>query len=120
MTYRCRQHRPGQRPAAAVVELAVLLPVLVFLFAIAIDFARVFYYVLTVDNCARSGALFASLAAESSEWQGNGSLIQAAQQAAVADGSSLSPALAAGNVTVQNATDADGNAVVQVTVKYTF
>jgi len=120
MLYRSRQHPSGKRRAAAVVELVVLLPVVVFLFAIAIDFARVFYYLLTVDNCARNGAVFASLAAESSEWQGNGGLIQATQQAAIADGGSLNPPLATSNVTVQNGTDANGNAVVEVTVTYPF
>jgi Flp pilus assembly protein TadG len=40
--------------------LALLLPLICFLFVVAVDFARVFYYDLTVANCARSGALYAS------------------------------------------------------------
>jgi Flp pilus assembly protein TadG len=47
------------RPGAATVELALLLPLLCFLFVIAVDFARVFYFDLTVANCARCGALYA-------------------------------------------------------------
>ena len=43
---RCR------RSATAVVELAVLLPFLVMMFLVAADFARVFYFSLTLTNCA--------------------------------------------------------------------
>jgi hypothetical protein len=35
-------------------------PFLVFLFLVAIDFCRVFYYTVAVENCARNGALWAS------------------------------------------------------------
>src|SRR5262249_31515546 len=55
-----RSPRRNARTAAMAVELAVLLPVLVFLFAVGVDFARVFYYQLTIENCARNGALFGS------------------------------------------------------------
>jgi len=48
------------RRGAAVAEMAILLSVLSFLFIISIDFARVFYYSLTLKNCARNGAYFAS------------------------------------------------------------
>src|SRR5438270_11392137 len=50
-----------RRRAAAIVELALLLPFLALLFAAAADFGRVFYYYVTVTNCARSGALYASI-----------------------------------------------------------
>lgn len=56
----CR-HQPSARcgrRAVAAVELAVLLPFLGFIFVLAIDFARVFYYTLTLNNCARTGAYF--------------------------------------------------------------
>src|SRR5262249_6623406 len=42
------------------VELAVLLPFLAFMFVVAIDYGRVFYYAMTVENCARTGAYLAS------------------------------------------------------------
>jgi Flp pilus assembly protein TadG len=51
--------RPGRR-ATAVAELAVLLPFLCFAFVAALDFGRVFYFSLTVTNCARNGALYGS------------------------------------------------------------
>ena len=48
------------RQGAQAVELALLLPFLAFMFVIAIDWARIFYYSITVENCARNGALFMS------------------------------------------------------------
>jgi Flp pilus assembly protein TadG len=55
------RNRPNhERTAAATVELAVLLSFLAFLFVIAVNFARIFYYSQVVENCARQGALYAS------------------------------------------------------------
>ena len=42
------------------MELAVLLPFLLFIFVAAVDFGRIFYYEVAVTNCARSGALYGS------------------------------------------------------------
>lgn len=52
--------RRNTRTGAAVVELAVVLPFLCFLFVVAIDYARIFYYTMTLENAARSGAYYAS------------------------------------------------------------
>jgi Flp pilus assembly protein TadG len=49
-----------RRRGVATVELAVLLPFLCFLMVISIDYARLFYFVVTVQNCARNGAYYAS------------------------------------------------------------
>jgi Flp pilus assembly protein TadG len=54
--FRLRQTRPG----VAAVELALLLPLLCFLFVVAVDYARVFYFTMTVTNCARSGGIYGS------------------------------------------------------------
>src|SRR5688500_673600 len=78
---RCRA-----RKGAAVVELAVLLPLLVFLFVIAVDFARVYYYSLTLTNCARAGALYASDPATADE-----SAFDSYEDAALADATNLNP-----------------------------
>lgn len=43
---------------AAAVELAVVLPVLVFLSMATVDFARLVNVQLTLQNCARNGALY--------------------------------------------------------------
>jgi Flp pilus assembly protein TadG len=48
-----------RRRGIAAVELALLLPFLAFLFVIAVDFSRVFFYSVTVTNCARNGAVYA-------------------------------------------------------------
>ena len=97
-----------------MVELAVLLPLLAFVFLIAIDYGRIFYYSLTVENCARNGAHFASNVLY-------GQMpYSSVQQAAIADGASLNPPLTTANVTVSNGTDASNNPTVTVTVNYTF
>ena len=56
-----RRNPLGRRRAVAAVELAVLLPLLGLLFVLAVDFARIFYFSMAVTNCARNGALYASL-----------------------------------------------------------
>ena len=51
------RHRPfGQ----SLVELALVLPVLMLLFAGALDLGRVFYSEITIENAAKEGALEAS------------------------------------------------------------
>ncbi len=103
--------RPRGRRAAAATELAVLLPFLALVFVAGLDFARVFYHALTITNCARNGAVYASAdpthAADSA----------GIQAAALVDASNLSPSP---NVTSSTGTDADGNPTVQVTVTYDF
>jgi Flp pilus assembly protein TadG len=95
----------------AAVELACLLPFLAFLFVIAVDWARVFYYTLTVTNCARNGALYAS----DPVTQAN-SPYASISDAALADAANLSPA-----PTVTSAAgSSDGSAYVEVTVTFPF
>ncbi len=101
------------RRASAAVELAVLLPFLGLMFTAALDFARVYYATQTLEQCASAGAMYAIGTAWTSASTGR---TQAAQNAAVANGGSLSPALQPENVTV--ATDAAGNATV--TAAYDF
>ena len=43
---------------AAAVELAGILPILVFCTMASVDFARVAYVQVTLQNCARNGALY--------------------------------------------------------------
>jgi Flp pilus assembly protein TadG len=54
---RAVEKRAAHRGAAAV-ELAILLPVLVFSSMMAVDFAQVAYVQVTLQNCARNGALY--------------------------------------------------------------
>lgn len=104
--------RCKSRSGIACVELAILLPFLAFGFLVAVDFARIFYYSITIANCARNGALFGSdpSAAVTSPYQ-------SIQQAALADAGSLSPSP---TVSTATTTDASGNICVAVTVSYLF
>lgn len=104
---RCRPLR-----GVAVVELAVLLPLLILLFVIAIDFARVFYFSLSLTNCARAGALYASDPTTADE-----SPFASAQAAALADATNLSPQP---TISTTSGTDGLGRKYVSVTAQYTF
>jgi Flp pilus assembly protein TadG len=94
-----------------VVELAILLPLLALLFVIAVDFGRVFYFSVTLQNCARAGALYAS------DWYvADESPFANVQEAALADATDLSPAP---TITTQDGTDG-GRSYVEVTAAYPF
>jgi len=104
--------RSGRRRAVAAVELAVLLPFLMFLFVAATDYCRVLYYTQVVTCCARNGAIYASdtYAASLSPYGG-------LEQAAKADASTtIAQDL---TVTSTSGTDSSGS-YVDVTVSYPF
>src|SRR5262249_40059603 len=101
-----------QRSGVAVVELAVLLPLLMFLFVITVDFARVYYFSVTLTNCARAGALYAYDPVAAVE-----SPFTSTSEAALADATNLSPQPV---ITSQNGVDAAGLAYVDVTATYPF
>jgi Flp pilus assembly protein TadG len=107
-TVRARRARRG----AAVVELAVLLPLLIFLFVIAVDFARIYYVSLTLTNAARAGALYAS-----DPGYANESPFANCVEAARADTTNLTPQPMITQIT---GTDAEGRAYVEVTAMYKF
>ena len=104
--------RKRNRRAAAAVELAIMLPLLMLIMMISCDFARLYYHYLTITNCARNGALWASDPTTSVYSQ-----YSTVTQAALADAPNLSPTP---TVTSSSGTDADGHANVSVTVNYTF
>jgi Flp pilus assembly protein TadG len=58
MTSPARRAHRNQRRGTASVELATLLPLMVFLSMAAVDFGRVVYQLVTLQNCARNGALY--------------------------------------------------------------
>ena len=110
-----RRHRGGVSRSCrgmAAVELAVVFPPLLLIFMGAVDYSRVFYDSVTVANCARNGALYASdpTFAASTPYT-------TLQQAATADALNLSPAP---GVTSVSGTDTSGGKYVDVTVNYTF
>jgi Flp pilus assembly protein TadG len=119
----------ANRPGAATVEFAVLAPFLAYIFLLAVDYGRVFYYSVTVQNAARKGALYGCQdAAHSTDTSG-------IQTAALADATDITPPASStstanggtGNggtsgptVTSATAVDKAGNPTVRVTVQYTL
>ena len=101
----------SRRKGVAAVELAALLPLLAFLFVIAVDWSRLFYYSITVENCARNGAFYASDPFDTTR-----SPYANITAAALADASNLTPP-----PTVSSVSGSDSNgAYVDCTVSYTF
>jgi Flp pilus assembly protein TadG len=105
------RRRAGRR-GVAVVELAVLLPLLVFLFVITVDFARVYYFSLTLQNCARAGAMYAS-----DPYVADESPFASTEEAALSDATNLTPSP---TITQTSGTDASGRSYVEVTAAYPF
>ena len=101
------------RRGAIAAELAIWLPFLALMFAVAIDFCRVYFATQTVQNCATAGAVYAS--GVSNADPANTTTANAIVQAALAEGVSLNPPLQSANVTT---TSSGGS--VQVTVTYDF
>jgi Flp pilus assembly protein TadG len=108
-------HPRKPRRGVAAVELAFLAPLLFFLFLITIDFGRVFYFSLTVANCARNGALW-----QSDPYARMESPYKTLSDAALADASNLNDLKNQSEVTYTNGTDESKNSYVEVTVTYRF
>jgi Flp pilus assembly protein TadG len=104
--------KASRRPGHAAVEFAVLLPFLLFICVLATDWARLYYYTITVEACARNGALYAS-----DQVTQNQSPYTSVQQAALAEAPALN---GTATVTQTNSTDSTGAAVVVVTVSVPF
>ena len=107
-----RRPQTMARRGVAAVELALLAPFLVFLFVVAIDYGRVFFASVTITNCARAGAVYASDPFAQRE-----SPYTSIEQAALAEAPTFTPTP---TVTTANGTDADGNPYTAVTVTGTF
>jgi Flp pilus assembly protein TadG len=106
-----RNARTG-RKAAAVVELAVLLPFLLWLCVIAADWARLMYFTQCINDCARAGALWAS-----DEEVRMKSRYASVTDAALAEAPGLSPRP---TVALANKADANGAPMVEVQVSMAF
>lgn len=100
-----------RRTGVAAVELAILLPLIALLFAIGVDWCRIFYHSVTVENCARNGALWGV-----DEYSGVLSQYTNVTDAALADASNLSPTP---TVTSASGTD-NGKLYFECTVTYNF
>jgi Flp pilus assembly protein TadG len=60
MILRTGRDRREPRSGVAAVELAMLAPLLAFILVVTVDWARIFYYVIVLENCARNGAYYGS------------------------------------------------------------
>jgi hypothetical protein len=83
----------------AAVELALLLPLLVFTCMAVVDFARVLYAMVILQNCARNGALYEFYSSAGCSLPAGWSSLSAAVQA---DAGSLS-------VTIPNTSNSNSN-----------
>lgn len=99
------------RSGTAAVELALLLPLLVLCFALAVDYARIFYYTVTLANCARNGATY-----------GSADVTRAVDQAGIATAARADAVnLNSQQLTVASTTDGGTTPTyVEVTVSYPF
>lgn len=115
MTFERSTDHESSRRGAAAVEFAMLLPFLMLLVVVAIDFSRLYYHYTTITNCARNGAIYASddvFAAEPPYYK-VGDRKQSITNAALVDASNLSPTP---RVTVLE----DSSSRVAVKVEYEF
>jgi hypothetical protein len=104
--------RQRQRRAAAVVELAVMVPFLAFLFVATTDFCRVFYFSQVVTTCARNAALYVGDPDSPIQWP--------YANVTAAAGADADPTVASKlTVTSASGTDAVGK-YTRVTVSYPF
>jgi Flp pilus assembly protein TadG len=104
--------RRRSRRGSGLLEAVFLVPLLLMLFFIALDYARVYFASITIANCARNGALYAADPNNHAQTDPSG-----LQSAALADASTLTPAP---TVTQRTGTETDGSAYVEVTVSYPF
>jgi Flp pilus assembly protein TadG len=102
----------NRRRGAAAVELAIVLPFVVFLFLVVVDFCRVYACTQTVQGCAETAVLFAGGTALPPP---DTAPDDAARQAAVADGALLDPPLGPDGVGITR-----DSSTVTVTVTYNF
>jgi Flp pilus assembly protein TadG len=109
---RFRANSKQGRRGAAVVEMALIAPVLVFLLLVAIDYCRIFYFTQIVSNCARNGGLYVTDSVQAT-WSPYATMEEAAKADATADLRS--------QLTVTSATGTDTiGAYTTVTVTYPF
>lgn len=117
---RLAEYRLGSRTGAverrrrgtATVEFTLLLPFLILMFVMAVDFGRVFYYSLALENCARAGAVYAADPIEAAQ-----SPYPSYQAAALAETTNFpsNPSLS-----LTTGTDASSNNYVAVTATWQF
>ena len=108
-----RRRGQERRRGAAVVEFAVCLPFLIFVFLMLLDYCRVFYGALTTGSCARNSSYQAADPTAAVE-----SPYPTLQAAAYADGTNLPSSSL--SFSTANGTDPSGNPTITTSVGYHF
>ncbi len=103
----------------AAVELAFLLPMLVFASMAAIDFGRVAYVQLTLQNCARNGALYEFYKSAGYQMPSGWTSLSAAVQADAGNLTVTVPSTSGGYTNPYSPQSASNN-YVTVTVQCTY
>ena len=106
------RRRMTKRTGAAVVEFALVLPLLLLLFVAAVDFARVYYNTQVIADCARAAALYAA-----NPDLADRTTYESTAEMALAGAADLDPSP---TVAVTNGTDELGNQYVEVAVSQPF
>jgi Flp pilus assembly protein TadG len=109
---RGKKNEKNGRRGVAATELAVVLPLFVMLFVIAVDFGRVFYVEYIVINAARCGAMYGSTSPTCAQDS------TGIQQKILAETKDLDPKLL--QIISTPGTDSSGNPCIDVTVNYPF
>jgi Flp pilus assembly protein TadG len=119
MIIRNRKAGRSLRRGIAAVELAMLTPLLFFMFLVVWDYSRVFYYAVVMTQCSRNGA----------RWAGDPNYFNnpavatdpytSVTAAALADAKNITPTPTVTDPPIYG-TDANGNPYTQVTVTYQF
>ena len=110
MTSRGRKLGRNRR-GAAMAELAILLPVFLFVMMATIDYARLFSALATLSDCARDGALYYASHVND--------LADHVTQATLADATNLTNPVPTVTLT-KSAVAPDGSSFVSVRVDYQF
>jgi Flp pilus assembly protein TadG len=105
------RQRNRERRGGAVVEFAIILPFLIYLAVIGTDWARLLYFTITVEECARAGALWQ---ADTSSRGESGYTTVTAAALSSAPGLTPTPTVTVSSTTVS------GRTIWQVTVSMPF
>jgi Flp pilus assembly protein TadG len=119
---RARSRKAGRRSKSrglAAVELALLLPLLIFACMAVVDFARVLYAMVVLQNCARSGALYEFYSAAGCSLPAGWTSLSAAVQADAGNMTVTIPSTYNGNSNPYSPQASSGN-YVTVTVQSNF
>ena len=112
MQKQLRKAATNPRKGVAATELALILPLFVFLFVLGVDFGRVFYVEFIVVNAARCGAIYGSTNPKCANDTAG------IQQKVHAEAQNLDPQIM--QISAVTETDSAGNPCIDVTVTYPF